>query len=150
MVYLYMPSCPDSDSRGLWEVQSISSPRYMVHCKADGTLIKGVITRGYRQFFQRACKVKTPWGGYALDRDVVKRMLPDAFKVNRGEGKRLREQKRRMEETEVQRKHDRQRWKSFNGDELAVLTDDPSYRREARKAEELAWKPGDPELGAPR
>lgn len=150
MVYLYMPTCPDSDARGLWEVQSISSPRYMWDCPRDGAIIKGTITRGYRNFFQRACKVKTPWGAPALDPKVVKRMLPDAFRITRGDSARLRARKKAMEETEVQRKHDRQRWKSFNGDELAQLIDDPAYRRETRKAEELAWKPGDPELGAPR
>jgi hypothetical protein len=150
MVFLYMPTSPDSDSRGLWEVQSIASPRYMDSCPRDGAIIKGVIVRGYRNFFKRACEVKTPWGAPALDKDVVRRMLPDAFGVTRGDSARLRARKKAMEETEVQRVHDRQRWQTLNGDQLAVMTDDPSYRREARKAEEAAWKRGDAELGAPR
>jgi hypothetical protein len=145
MVYVELPLHPDSDECGLWEIQSIVSPRYSDRCPRDGMLIRGVICRGYREFFRRACKVRLPTGRMAFDVEVVRKKLPDALKVTKGDMKRLREKHDRERMTDEARIAQKVNWRAFDNVDVEELIDAPAYRAEKAKELKRLWKPGDPD-----
>lgn len=85
MAYLYIPSHPDSDKRGLWELGAVASPTFFKYLPQKDVIdADGDWVRGYGSFFRRLSRARDPRGRMVFYKKDIKALIPNAYQHWKG------------------------------------------------------------------